>query len=309
MKFKSAIISLLLFLLITVNVSGQELSSKSGVVEISGIKLSYTVEGQGIPCLVLGSSVYYPRLFSNELRKDFLLYFVDQRFFTADSRQQDLSKFSIDQISDEIEEMRKALKLEKFVIIGHSIYGNVVIEYARKYPEHLSHIVAIANPPQYASKSYSDALAEFRKTAEPERLEKLEKNWEMKKDSIDKLPPREKFIATYVTNGPLYWYDFNFDCSALWKNVPVNIEPLNALFQKAYANYDISSNSTLIKQPVLVILGKYDFLVPHFMWDSSKPNIPHLTVKIFNKSGHSPQFEEPALFNQTLLNWVKGSSR
>ncbi len=34
-----------------------------GTIEIDGSRLGYTIEGEGIPCLIIGSSVYYPKTF------------------------------------------------------------------------------------------------------------------------------------------------------------------------------------------------------------------------------------------------------
>ncbi len=51
-----------------------------------GFELHYCIKGQGEPILVVGSSVYYPRLFSENLSQHFQLIFLDHRGFVKPPR-------------------------------------------------------------------------------------------------------------------------------------------------------------------------------------------------------------------------------
>jgi len=51
-----------------------------------GFDIKYCVKGQGQPILVIGSSVYYPRLFSENLYKHFQFIFLDHRGFVKPPR-------------------------------------------------------------------------------------------------------------------------------------------------------------------------------------------------------------------------------
>lgn len=297
---------LVIFILIAFNALAQY-KTERGSVTIDGVKLNYVAEGSGTPCLVIGSSVYYPRIFSQQLRKSLKLYFIDLRWFVSDKGISPLSEYNIQSIADDIEIVRKELKLSKFIIIGHSIHGLIALDYARKYPTHVSHVVVIGSPAIYGSKEATDAMLTFRNNAEPERMEVLKKNWEANEDSISKLSPSEAFIKTYVTNGPLYWYDYTYDCSPLWEGVEVNTEVSNHLFQKLYSNYDVSASTTVLSQPVYIMLGKHDYVVPYTAWKSAYSNMPKMKLTLFEKSGHTPQFEESDLFEQHLISWIKSN--
>lgn len=68
---------------------------------------------------------------------------------------------------------------------------------------------------------------------------------------------------------------------------------------------------TLIKglesldRPVLLVYGRFEFLIdPVYSWDPLKPKFKNLTVRIFEKSAHSPQYEESDLFDTELLEWL-----
>ena len=46
-----------------------------------GFALNVSIRGNGRPILVVGSSIYYPRLFSEQLYTSFQLIFLDHRGF------------------------------------------------------------------------------------------------------------------------------------------------------------------------------------------------------------------------------------
>ena len=56
--------------------------AKAGVVEADGFKLRYCIEGEGVPAIVIGCAIYYPRIFSQNLRKHLRMVFLDHRGFT-----------------------------------------------------------------------------------------------------------------------------------------------------------------------------------------------------------------------------------
>ncbi|UCG66768.1 MAG: hypothetical protein JSW12_07100, partial [Deltaproteobacteria bacterium] len=60
--------------------SKEQLSEKN-VVAVNGVKLHYKIEGSGITTMVIGSAIQQPRMFSQELRKQFKFIFIDTRLF------------------------------------------------------------------------------------------------------------------------------------------------------------------------------------------------------------------------------------
>jgi proline iminopeptidase len=57
---------------------------------------------------------------------------------------------------------------------------------------------------------------------------------------------------------------------------------------------------------MLLALGRYDYLVaPPSSWDAVRPKFRDLTVRVFERTGHTPQYEESALFDAELLGWLK----
>ena len=74
-----------------------------------------------------------------------------------------------------------------------------------------------------------------------------------------------------------------------------------------FAEIDVTDGLEQLDLPVFLALGRYDFIVaPPSSWDPIKSKFRDLTIRIFEKSGHTPQFEEPELFDEELLDWIPG---
>lgn len=91
---------------------GQEINS----INVGGFNLRYCVEGEGIPTIVIGTAVYYPRVFSTNLRKHLRLVFMDHRGCAPMPASPDPSSFELDTIIDDIEHARQELGLGKIAI-------------------------------------------------------------------------------------------------------------------------------------------------------------------------------------------------
>jgi len=105
----------------------------SGCIERNGFKLGYTIVGTGKLAFVIGSTIYYTRTFSQNLRTHLQLIFMDHRGF-APSTITDTKKFELDLLLDDIEAMRQHLAIDNFIIIGHSGHGYMALEYAKRTP-------------------------------------------------------------------------------------------------------------------------------------------------------------------------------
>ncbi len=107
-------------------------------------------------------------------------------------------------------------------------------------------------------------------------------------------------------NVPKSWYDYNFDSAPLWEDLKPNIHVLDQMYLRFVREIDVSQGLESFDHPVLLVYGRFEFLVaPVQSWDSLRLKFKNLTVRIFEKSAHSPQYEEPNLFDAELLRWLK----
>lgn len=280
--------------------------SPSGTVDLGDISVRYKVEGQGIPCLVIGSSVYYPRTIPDELKKHIMFIYVDLRHFSPTSIKQNIDKISLDSYLDDIETIRRKLNIEQNIIMGHSVHGTLALEYSRKYPDNVSCVIAISALPNEIGHLSFEADEFWDEDASETRKLCLERNWEaFDFDTLNSLSQNEAVINAYIRDGPKYWFDPEYDSSRLWTDVKFNTEVNSHLWDNVLYEYDIAQNDKPISCPVFLALGRFDYIVPYSCWDDKKNIFDNLTYHLFEKSSHTPHFEESDNFSQKLLEWYQ----
>jgi proline iminopeptidase len=277
---------------------------QKGYLQSGVFKLRYQVEGEGIPAIVIGSSIYYPRTFSQNLRKTFQFIFLDHKGFAPTEKSLMRGQYTLEAILEDIELARTKLGLGKIAIIGHSGHGFMALEYAKKYPNAVSHIVLIGMGPSNSEENHHLSNIYFNDSVSPERKAILEKNMDCLPEELKNNPERA-FITFCLRLGARSWYDPTYDAKALWEGVQVNMPIIDYLWGEVFRDIDITKNINLLEAPVFLALGIHDYLVaPFYTWQPLRNQFKNLTIKLFEKSGHNPQLEEAALFDDELKNWL-----
>jgi proline iminopeptidase len=285
-----------------------ELRRASGVVMVDGTPHPYLVEGEGVPCIVAGIAPFYPPIFSDELKQHIRFIYVDFKNTWMAEEIDEVERITMRTLVDEIDQIRGALGYERICVIGHSGPGFLPLEYAWTYPEYASHAVVIATPP-FINATFLEAQEEFwGSDASEERKAAQETNVEGLPDSsLDQLTPRDQFTMRYVRNGPLFWLDPTYDSYWIWAGRHYSIEMVNHFFGVLVNDYDITGSFPEITTPVFLALGRYDYWCPYYLWDDVRDMLPNLSYHVFERSGHFPMFEEQALFDSRLIQWLEGS--
>lgn len=271
---------------------------------VDGFKLNYAIKGSGYPTIVIGSSIYYPRVFSVDLGKELRLIFMDHRGFGEATKNVKQSDFELEKLIDDIEVLRKHLGIEVWHVVGHSGHGYIALEYAKKYSEHVSRVILVALSPDGTSQSFAAADQYLQDSVCPERKALLTKNMEQLPFDIQKDPTR-RFIWYSLRSGPRIWFDYTYDASSLWEDIQVIPEMFDYVWGIVFKNLDITRDIEKLNIPVFLVLGRYDYWNPPHLWNSVRTQFKDLTVCVFEKSGHTPQLEQPDNFNRELLRWLK----
>lgn len=282
--------------------------AKTGTIQSDGFALGYRIEGTGKNALVIGSSLYYPRTFSQNIGKHLRMIFMDHRGFATGPDFVDTSAFALDLLLDDVERVRQELGLGQVIIIGHSGHGYMALEYAKKYPQHVSHVVLIGMGPNQSSASHAAAEQYLQDSVCPERKAFLQENLNHLAQDIA-ASPEKRFITFCLRLGARSWYNYTFDATPLWKDVTVNMQMFDYVWGKVFGEIDITRGLDNFDKPVFLGLGRYDFLVaPPCSWNPIRSKFKNFTIRIFEKSSHTPQYEEPELFDAELLQWLEKQS-
>lgn len=282
------------------------LSTRTGWIAVDGAILHYLIEGTGVPTLVLGSATYYPRTFSSELRANMRLAFSDTRHFAASAHSAYATGVTLDTYLHDIERLREATGFDRVVLIGHSHHGNLAVEYAARYPWHVSHLVLVGSAPTRVRQTIAAGKAYWEQYASPERKAVFEQlRSALAATHVGGMDPREAYIAQHLADAPKYWFNARYDPSWLWRDMPVNLG-LIASFRQFFAapDYHLLRSARRVHAPILVVTGRHDYAMPPVLWDGLQGTLPNLSVRIFERSGHTPQLEEPEGFDRTLTTWL-----
>ncbi|MFO7275500.1 MAG: alpha/beta hydrolase [Pseudomonadota bacterium] len=281
---------------------------RTGHIESDGFTLQYIVEGRGPTALVVGSALYYSRTFSQNLRSHLRLAFVDHRGFAPGNTCTDRERYRLELLLEDMELARERLDLGRVIVVGHSGHAFLALEYAKRYPDRVSHVVLLGAAPSYSARAHAAGERSFAEAVCPERKAALAANLSTLDERIRRAPEKA-FITFCLAMGPKSWFDPHFDATPLWEGVEVNMTMFDYVWGRVFRDIDITRGLERLRAPVWIGLGRFDYLVPPaYLWEEVRERFPDLTLRVFDRSAHAPQLEEPEAFDAELLSWLQSKA-
>jgi proline iminopeptidase len=276
-----------------------------GMKIIHGANLFLSVKGKGENIVVLhggpGLNHRYFRPHLDALEKKFKVVYYDQRA-SGKSSTPSPDSITIKFFVEDLESIRKELKLEKLNLLAHSWGAVLATHYAMAYPQQVNKII-YSNPAMLSREYDGDAGA-------------LSKKKTTKEDSIAR--------ANIFKGGPPGVKEYeqlmrlNFNTSAFDRNnmqklvldLPSNfLEANKALFTGLSKDPAMQTNLYDALQgfrfPTLIIHGEADVL-PAAHLERMKNNLPSGKVVVLKKSGHFPFVEEPEEYLRIVAEFFRG---
>ncbi len=285
-------------------------------VAVNSAKLWVVTVGKGDPLILIpgGPGGAHPglRRFDTLAANHQLIYFDALGRGKSDTAK-NVSEYTIARDVEDIEGLRKALKLGKINLLGHS-YGGVVAQgYAVKYPQNVSHLILANTFHSYLMWQENDDNSNHEiRTNYPEVWDRLMKIREKGYVSSD---PLHQEIYGQVPYGFLYAYNPDNFRSRGARPYP------NAMNTKLYyqmvgkdgdfivgndiGNFDFRRQLKDLKMPVLIYGGRYDRVAVPWMMVKYTEYCPQAKFVMFERSGHNPQVEEPQLLFSFLNDFLR----
>jgi proline iminopeptidase len=184
------------------------------------------------------------------------------------------------------------------VIAGGSYGGFIAMEYAARHPDRVSAVVLRDTSADNANQELAtrNAAASSRVTIDPAKLDRIMSGTVRDNDDL-----RECWREIL----PLY--DHDYDPAVVERRVattPYHYETHNYAFATNQPAYDIKHLLPRITAPTLVTVGRHDWITPVECSETIARLIPHSELRIFEKSGHSPQAEEAELWEATVREFL-----
>ena len=268
-----------------------------------GRRIAYVDEGEGDEVIIFihGLGSYLPAWKKNieGLKNDFRVIALDLPGYGKSSKE--VHSGSMEFYADVVNEFAAKLGLKKFVLGGHSMGGQIAMVAALKYPEAISKLILIA-------------------PAGFEEFTEGEKEWFREVMTVDgvALTSNQQIRTNVYAN----FYNMPDDAEFMITD-RIAMKGAEGFENYAYAvvqsvngmvNEPVIDFLKNIKQPVLIIFGEDDQLIPNpylnpgFTRDIAEfghSKIQNSQLVMLENTGHFAQFESPKKVNEAIRDFLK----
>lgn len=199
----------------------------------------------------------------------------------------------------DVDGLREWCGADKIIVAGGSYGGYISLEYALRYPSHVSGIVlrdTSAVHAKYTERAREIALSSPRASI---TAAEWDRNWS------GGLTSDEDFRNMFASFAGLYQVDASPEkVRGMLEGFRFRYETSNAALGSAIVGYDVRPQLPTITVPTLITVGRHDWVCPVEASEEIAAGIPGSELAIFENSGHSPQVEERELWLATVRGFL-----
>lgn len=307
---------------LTINNSRQFISMRSNDAANKPVLL-FLHGGPGASATVLFQK------FNKDLENDFIVICWDQRGAGKSySKNIDNSKLTVPQFIDDahvlIEYLCRRFQQEKIYLIGHSWGSRLGIYLVRLYPQRIAGYISVGQEVcayegelqswQYTyatakKNNHLKAIAELEAMGPPQNGSYLsmyktgiwgvvkQKEWLLKLGGERYNRTNYKDWIFKMAKG----YNFNLLQLVRWSKASASTAGV-MFHDSAFNNFDLRKDIPLVNVPVHFVSGAHDYNTPWLLVKQYSESLkaPDLSFSLFDKSGHSPLFEQSEEFNRLV---------
>lgn len=271
-----------------------------------GTRLFYRRIGEGPDTIIAPLDfVMYPFLRQLSDRATVITY--DMRSRGRSDRAKDNATLTIEQDVKDLEAVRSHFKVEKFIPVGFSYLGKMVVMYASAHPEHVKRVIQLGpspngDIPSVEEKEFGASEADMKKWQE------MQASGAMESAPKDFCAAQWNVLRFYLTGTPkgAARFDVKTNCD-LENEWPVNfgrtISVLGPTIGKAMLSNDDLKKVTM---PVLILHGSKDRNAPYAggqAWAAALPNARLVTI---DGAAHVSWLDEPAIAFAAIRQFLRG---
>ena len=213
-------------------------------------------------------------------------------------RSEGIEPYSHAQWAADVDALREWAGAEKVTVAGGSYGGFIALEYAVAYPGQVEAVML-----RDTAADGSNLEIAFENARNQDRIEIQWENFNRYwsghiRDDEDLKQCWAEMIGLY---------DHAYDPATSKAQVEDGFyrhEAHNWCFQHNWDNYDVKPQLPGVRVPVLVTVGRYDWVTPVSCSQTIADLIPNAELVIFENSGHAPQREERDLFQQVIRDFM-----
>ena len=290
-------------------------------VVINGVRLWYRVAGGAdtdVPPVVFlhggpgQGSAHFDALVGPLLEPSLRMVYLDQRG-SGHSERPWTDAYSIDILVEDIEGLRRRLGVPQVALLGHSFGGLLALEYAARYPQHVSQLVFAAGlyDAPYQCRLRQERLAEVRPDVYARvRADTLTADGTRRSDCELEFAGFESGDAreTYATEAmfPDPSVSARIDSVNVAHGIRNTGELGRALFGGGLMDYRFGGYDRL-STPVLVVAGHLDGAVRPPGLRRLAERLPNARFVEYDQSGHFVYLDDPERFVRDVVAFLGAS--
>jgi len=276
---------------------------EKGKIDIGDCNLYCEQEGKGMPLVVLhggpGATHHYFHPHFARAGKFAKVIYYDQRGCGLSDYAHGAG-YTVDQAADDLEKLRKALAIDRWVVLGSSYGGLLAQHYATRYPDKLAGLVltgaATGLPGGVGRSRQHDFLS-------PEELEKI---GQIRREGS--LSTAQRIYNAFL-NGD--WKRQNFYRPSKERIAQIALyewvhdKDFNAIMSGSMSGVDLEGAFERCPIPTLIMEGRWDMTWNEHKAKILKDNHSGARLVMFEKSAHNPFSDEPEKFFRELKKFMK----
>lgn len=267
-------------------------------------------KGDGpLSCLTVGLGTLLLNTASESFFNRFRLYSTDLYWHKKDALENP-SELTMENICSDIGSVATQLDLSSgYILMAHSCFGMVALEHA-KSDSRVKGVVLVASPPAWNEDMWRKSKAFFEKNAEQGRKDN-DAQRRAHYEVIKKPDDSELSMERYISDTARYWANYQIDdatIASVWKDVVADDAAANRFFVELLPQYQLENDLEKVPCPVLLAAGPLDYdCIPLELWKdhpAAEKLGEKLTIVECPNSGHWPNYEDSAIFDEALTTWV-----
>jgi proline iminopeptidase len=293
---------------------------QEGFVDSNGVLIYYKSLGKGSPLVILhggpGASHDYFLPYLLPLARNHRLVFIDERGSGRSQKLEEARLYTVENMVEDVEAVRRALQLGKIALLGHSYGGVLAQAYAFKYPGSLSRLLLCStfSSTREMNRAF-DRMKEKMSAELRARIDKAEKEGLFGKG---KAYEKNRYTSDYMIAA---WGEGYFPYLYGRRPDP-NYDPIAAgiiswdLYREMWgshgeyvidgnlASVEYTDRLSSISVPTLITAGDHDEC------DPSLSRIMHEKIAgsklfIFPESGHMTFVDQPAMYIKIVEEFLR----
>lgn len=283
-------------------------------IDVGDCRLYVEEEGKGVPLVLInggpgGTHHGFHPWFSRAKGFARVIYYDQRGCGLSDWKPG--PGYSVEQAVEDLEGLRRALGIRRWVVLGYSYGGFLAQYYAISHPENVAGLVLVSAMPGMTIEMKPSREMDYLSEEEISRLQAVRKEIDalLQEKKITQDRAWELLIFNNTLNG--YWKRQDFFRPSTeraaqmalyeWKND----DDFNSVMSESAARVDLTGTFEHCPIPTLIAEGRWDLT-----WNTDKPglilkNHPGASLVTFERSGHNIYEDEPDEFFKLLGGFVE----